>query len=198
MHDDRAHAQALGEQAGVLAGGGAEAAQRVVGDVVAAVGGDLPDGARHVVDGHTHEVVGDPLRGARSQAGGAHRCGHLVDARQRGGGVDALVAAGAEHVREMLRQQLAEHDVAVGHGERAAAPVARRAGVGPGGARADPVAAVGEGADRAAPGRHGIDAQHRRAQADARRPSTRASARRRRRSARHRWKYRPCRTSRCA
>ena len=73
----------------------------------------------------------------------------------------------AEHRREERRLQLAEHHVAVGHGQRAALAVAGGARVGAGAARPDAVAALGEGAHRAAAGGDGADAQHRRSQAHA-------------------------------
>ena len=65
-------------------------------------------------------------------------------------------------MREMLRPDLAQHDVAVGDGERPAAPVAGRAGIGAGALRPDPEPPPVERADRSAAGRHGMDFQHRR------------------------------------
>ncbi len=75
---------------------------------------------------------------------------------------------GAEDAREMVGPDLAEHDVAVGDGERPAAPVAGRARHRAGAVRADPEALAVEAADRAAAGRDGVDLQHRRAHPDAR------------------------------
>ena len=63
----------------------------------------------------------------------------------------------------MLGPDLAEHDVAVGDGERAAAAVAGRARHGAGAVRADAEAAAVKAADRAAAGRDGVDLEHRRA-----------------------------------
>ena len=66
--------------------------------------------------------------------------------------------------REQLRVKRADHDVAVGDGQRPAAPVAGRAGIGSGGLRPDPEARAVERADRAAAGRDGVDIEHRRPQ----------------------------------
>ena len=98
-----------------------------------------------------------------------------------------------EHAREERRPQLAGHQVAVGHRERPALAVAGRAGVGAGAARPDAVAAVLEGADRAAAGGDRVHAQHRRAQAHAADHALVAALVARRRSGSRRWTCRPCR-----
>jgi hypothetical protein len=51
VNEDRLHAQRIGDQAGVLAAGAAEAVERVAGDVIAALHRDLLDGVGHVLDG---------------------------------------------------------------------------------------------------------------------------------------------------
>ena len=58
---------------------------------------------------------------------------------------------------------LADGDVGVGHGERAAAPVRGRPGIGAGAVRPDPEARAVEAEDRAAAGGDGVDRHHRRA-----------------------------------
>ena len=63
----------------------------------------------------------------------------------------------------MVRLDFAEHDVGVGHGERPAAPVAGRTGVGAGAVRPDAVFRAVEMQDGAAAGRHGVNLHHRRA-----------------------------------
>ena len=67
----------------------------------------------------------------------------------------------------MVRLDLAEHDVGIGHGQRPAAPVAGRPGIGPGAVRPDAVFRAVEMQDRAAAGRHRVDLHHRRAHAHA-------------------------------
>ena len=105
----------------MLAAGAAEALQRVAGDVVAAGDRDLLDRVGHVVDGDADEAFGR-LRARSMPARSAISAQRASD----GLGVDRLVAARAEHVREMLGADLAEHDVAVGDGERPAARGSRR------------------------------------------------------------------------
>src|SRR3546814_19688422 len=61
----------------------------------------------------------------------------------------------------MLRPYLAEHDVTVGDGERATAPVAGRAGHRARRIRADAKAGAVEFADRSAPRSNGVNPQHR-------------------------------------
>ncbi len=75
-------------------------------------------------------------------------------------GVQRLVPARPEDPGEGAGLDPAQHDVGVGHGERAAPPVAGGPGVRPRRVRADPVPAAVEGQDRAAAGRDGVDAQH--------------------------------------
>ena len=161
------HPERVRDEAGVLPGGAAEAAEHVVADVVPALRGDPLDRARHRLAGHAHEVVGELFRRRRFDAGGAHARGHGRERLARRRLVDGPGAVRAEHVREEGRPQLARHQVAVGDGERPALAVARRPGVGAGAARADPVAPALEGADRPAARRHRVYAQHRRAQAHA-------------------------------
>ena len=74
----------------------------------------------------------------------------------------------AEHAREEPGIELADHHVAVGDGERPAAPVRRGARVRARGFRADAKARAVERADRAAARRDGVDLHHRRAQPHAR------------------------------
>ena len=74
--------------------------------------------------------------------------------------------SGPNTLREMLGPDLAEHDVAIGDRQRAAAPVAGRAGHRAGAVRPDPEALPVIGADRAAARRDGVDLQHRRAHPD--------------------------------
>ena len=76
-------------------------------------------------------------------------------------------AVRAEHLGEIARLDLAHHHVGIGHRQRAAAAVTGRAGIGAGAARPDAKARAVEFQDRAAAGRHGVDAHHRRAHAHA-------------------------------
>ena len=143
--------------------------KRVVGDVDAALDRDLLDRVGHV-------VVGDGEAAMRQLLGGALDAGRLARPRAPAPanaaadhlGIQRLVAARAEQVREEVGQQLADHQVGVGHGERPAAAVAGGAGIGAGAFGADPEALAVEADDRAAAGRHRVDLHHRRADPDAR------------------------------
>ena len=161
------HAERVGDEAGVLAAGAAEAGQHVAGHVVPARDRDRLDRVRHVGDGDRDQALGrrvriEPLPVARStsSSSSSNRCADRL-------AVERLVAVRAEQAGEMVRLELAEHHVAVGHGQRPAAPVAGRPGhrarrFGP-----DQKAPAVEPADRAAARRDGVDAHHRRADPDA-------------------------------
>ena len=168
MDQHRRHAERIGHQAGVLAAGAAEAVERVAGHVVAALHRDLLDRVGHVLDRDLEETRRDLDRCARVAGGRANLRREGREPRAHRAGVQRLVLAGAEDVREEFRLQLAEHDVAVGDAERPAAPVARRAGIGARRLRPDAIARAVEGADRAAARRHGVDQHHRRAHPHAR------------------------------
>ena len=116
----------IGDQAGMLAARAAEAGQRVARDVMAARDRDLADRVGHVVDRDAQEALGDfvarcvvraPLERDRPP-----RCSRAARRRR----IERLVAARAEHRREMLRHDPAEEQVAVGDGQRSAAAVAGR------------------------------------------------------------------------
>ena len=56
------HAERIGDQAGMLSSGAAEAVQRIAGNVIAALDGDLLDRLRHIGDCDLDEPVGDFFR----------------------------------------------------------------------------------------------------------------------------------------
>ena len=67
----RSHAERVGDQAGMLAAGAAEACQRVAADVVAARDRDLLDRIGHVVDGDARGSPPRSLRRARRPVAGS-------------------------------------------------------------------------------------------------------------------------------
>ena len=139
VDENRLHPQRVGDGAGVLPARAAEAVQRVARDVIAALDRDLLDGVRHVLDGDAQEALGDLLAAhPRLAGGGGDRLRHLVELFRDDLRVERLVGVRPEDGREMLRLQLAEHDVGVGHGQRPAAAIAGGAGIGPGAVRARP------------------------------------------------------------
>ena len=122
------HAERVGDEAGVLAAGAAEAAQRVLGDVVAALHRDVLDRVGHVLDG---DLAGSrrrpPPACARCPVARATSAASAANFARTTSASSGCVAARAEHVRKELRVELADHDVAVGDGQRSAAAVAGRA-----------------------------------------------------------------------
>jgi len=62
MDQHRRHAERVGDQAGVLAAGAAEAVEHIAGDVVAALHGDFLDRVRHVLDRDADKTVGNFVR----------------------------------------------------------------------------------------------------------------------------------------
>ena len=86
------HAERVGDQAGVLAAGRAEAVERVLGDVVAALHRDLLDGVGHVLDGDADEAVGHFL----GRAAVADLGGQLGESGAHGRLVERLVAGWSE------------------------------------------------------------------------------------------------------
>ncbi len=158
MDQHLGHAERVGDQAGVLAAGAAEAVQRIAGDVVAALHRDFLDRVRHVLDRDLDEAVGDLLwRFA------ADLLGQFGEGLFHRLGVERLVLVGAENLREEIGDELADQHVGVGDRERAAAAVAFRAGIGAGAVGTDAEARAVEMQHRAAAGRDGVDEHHRRA-----------------------------------
>ena len=62
MDEGPLHAQRVGDQAGVLTRGAAEAGQRVLGDIMAALHRDLLDGIGHVLDRDANAAGGEHRR----------------------------------------------------------------------------------------------------------------------------------------
>ena len=146
----------------MLAAGAAEAIEQIAGDVIAALHRDLLDGVGHVFDRDGDEAFGDLFGGFAGLIGGEGvKCG------AHGVSIERLILIGAENGGEEIGLQLAEHDIGVGDGERAAAAIAGGAGIGAGRIRAGAEAAFPRMQDRAATGSHGVNAHHRRANADA-------------------------------
>ena len=148
----------------MLAAGAAEAVERVAGDVVAALHGDLLDRLRHVGDGDLQKPVGDLLRRAavadlagKPCEGGAHRL-----ARRAAGPAAGPKIAGKNSGISLPAMTLASVTV-----ERPAAAIAGRPGIGAGRIRADAQARAVVMQDRAAAGRDRVDQHHRRAHAHA-------------------------------
>src|SRR5437773_9432640 len=122
MNENARHGERVGDQASVLAGRAAEAAQRVAGDVVAALHRDVLDRVRHVAHRDPDEPIGDLFRGAVITNLLYQNRELLLYNRL----IKLLAAVSPEDPRKMLRLDLAKHQVGIGDGERAASPIASR------------------------------------------------------------------------
>ncbi len=142
----------------MLAAGAAEAIEQILGDVVAALHRDLLDGVGHVLDRDGDEALRHRLGAAAVADLGGQRRERALDHRE----VERLVLAGSEDRREEVGLQLAEHEIGVGDRQRAASPVAGGPRIGAGRIRPGAEPPGLEMQDRAATGRHRMDAHHRR------------------------------------
>ncbi len=167
VHEDAAHAQRIGHAAGMLAAGAAEALQRVLRDVVAARHRDALDRVGHVLDRDLQEALGQRLGRGLAAGRGLHLGRQRLEPGRDAVAVQRLVGLRPEHLRKVRRLDLAQQHVGVGRGQRPAAPVARRPGVGAGALGPDAQPRTVELQQRAATGGHGVDAHHRRAHAHA-------------------------------
>ena len=159
-------------------------------DVVAALHRDGLDRVRHVLDGDLDEAVGDLFRRAPVAELAGQRLERLAHRRP----VERLVLPGPEDVRKEIGLELSRHDIGVGDGERAAAPVGEGARIGARRNRARPGTAPrrNAGSSRRPRPRYGSASS---ARARGRPPPrSRSCARKRRHSGRHRSRCRPCRS----
>ena len=163
MDQHARHAERVGDQAGVLAAGAAEAVERIARHVVAALHRNFLDRVCHVLDRDLDEAVGDLF----GRAAVADFLGQRRECRAHRAGVERLILLRPEYFRKEVGNELADHDIGIGHGERAAAPIAFRPRIGAGGVGADAKAGAVEVQDRAAAGCHRMDQHHRRAHAHA-------------------------------
>ena len=161
MDEDARHAERIGDEARVLAGGAAEAVERIARHVVAALHRDLLDRVRHVADRDLHVA----LRHRLGAAAIANRTSQLLELARHDPRVQRLLAVRPEDAREKRRLDFPQHHVRIGHGERPAAPVARRARIGAGGIGPHAIARAVVVQNRAAARGDGMDRHHRRAHA---------------------------------
>src|SRR5579883_3278928 len=98
MDEHGRHAERVGDAAGMLAAGAAEAAQRVAGDVVAALNRDLLDGVGHVLDGDAQEAVGNLLEAAPLAGRGFDTACELAELLAYDVRIQRLIAVRAEYL----------------------------------------------------------------------------------------------------
>ena len=166
MDEDARHAERVGNGTGVLASGATEAAQHIFGDVVPALNRDVFDRVGHVFHRDPEETLGDFLGGAHMSCRGSQLLCHEFEFLAHGIGVERQIGARPENFGEKRRIYLADHDVAVGHGQRTAAAIRRGTWIRTRRLRADAKARSVEAANGAAARSHRVDAHHRCAQAN--------------------------------
>ena len=105
MQEDARHAERVGDEAGMLAAGAAEAAERILGHVVAALDRDLLDRVRHVLDGDAAGSPRPPASGVRRVAGRGRdlaRPARRTSSRTTAA-IERLIAVRPEDAREEIR-----------------------------------------------------------------------------------------------
>ena len=162
MDEHPLYAKCVSYQASVLAAGSAEAVERVFGDVVATLDGNLFNRFGHVLDRDHQESLCGLDRRTRIASLlfdlGGKRSELIVHDHL----VQGFVAVCAEDAWEELGADLSDHHVRVSDAQWPAPAVACRARVGTGRIRPDPVARTIEVEDRSTASRYRVDLHHRR------------------------------------
>ena len=148
----------------MLAAGTTEADQHRAADVMAPLNRDAPDRLRHPLIGNRQGPLSQPFQSQRLCLRGplAQGCRQRLEALPHHDHIGALVSLGAEHRWQRSLGQTAQQQVGVGDGQRTAAAVTGRTGIGAGGlgAHQQPLAIGPQ--QRAPSGGHRVDRQHRR------------------------------------
>ena len=128
-------AEAAGQGTAVLAAGAAEADQHRAADVMAPLYRDAPDRLRHPLIGDRQCALGQPFQGQgpRRAVVLAQGLCQLPEPLAHHRRIGPLVAGGAKNGGQRPRRQAPQQQVGIGHRQGAAAPIAGRAGIGPGG-----------------------------------------------------------------
>ena len=103
MQEDLGHAERIGDVASMLTAGTAEAAERILGDVIAALGRDLLDRVGHVLDRDVTEPGRHRLRRALVAAGVTDLLSQRRETLAHDLAVQGLVAFGPENRGEIAR-----------------------------------------------------------------------------------------------
>ena len=141
--------KASATKTGVLTGGTAEALQGKAGDIVTFLHRDLFDRVGHVGDGDAQKSFGDLTRRANGAGRPRNFLGQHGELPGHDSAIQWLVAIRTEDRRKMRGLDFAHADIGVGDGQRSAAPIACRSGIGTRRIRADPHAGAVEMQDRA-------------------------------------------------
>ena len=162
MHQNDIHPQNISNQTGMLPPRTAKTLQRIIGHIIAPLYRDFLDRVRHILNGDPQKPVGN-LLGA---AGSTGRC------RDLGGKageflahhlcIQLFILVRAKYRGKEIWLQLAKHHIAIGHRQRAAAPVTGWSRIGPRTLRANAKPRPVKLAQRATTRSHRMDQQHRR------------------------------------
>ena len=123
MDQHARHAERVGDEAGMLAASAAEAIERIARHIVAALHRNLLDRVRHVFDRDLDEAVGDLF----GRAAVADLVASLANAARTASASSGRSCCGPKIFGKKSADQLADHDIGVGHRERPAAAIAFRA-----------------------------------------------------------------------
>ena len=122
MDEHMAHAQSIGDKAGMLPACTAKTIEHIARHIIAACDGDFLDRFGHIGNRNADETVSQSFRRAaitdllrKMSEGAAH-----------GFHIERLVLMRAENLREVIGAQLAQHHIGICHSKRAAAPIASR------------------------------------------------------------------------
>ena len=159
MHKHLGHAQRIGHQTSVLPACAAKALQGVARHVVATCHRYFFDGIGHLLHGDLNKPIGHFFSGT-FHLPGQHR--KLLLHRLR---IQGLVGTRAKHPGKEIGLHLAHHHIGIGHRQGAATAVAGRPRVRACALRPDAQTCAVKQQQGAAPGRHGVNAHHRRAHA---------------------------------
>ena len=149
----------------MLACGAAEAVEGVFRHIVTALQGNFLDRVCHILYCDTQEALGNFFGADGFALPGRDLFGHIGKLMHYRSAIQLLVTGRAKNGGEVIRLDLPQHDIAIGHRQRTTAPVAGRAGVGAGRLRPYPEAGPVEPEYRAAACRNRMDMHHRRTHA---------------------------------
>ena len=146
----------------MLSTGPAKTAQTILGHIVATLYRHLFDGIRHILDRDRQESGRDLLFALQSTGCLLYLYCHAGKTLPDDRHIQSLLRVRTKHPREVIRLNLAQHDVTVGYRQRTVIAVAGRPGASTGRLRSHPITRTIELQYRTATGRYRMDAHHRR------------------------------------
>jgi len=152
----------IGDEARVLSARAAETVEREPAHVVPPGDRDRADRLRHARHRDRDEALCGLLATHRL-TGSFDFAEHFIHSALRNPPIERFIDVRTEHLGEEFGLQLAEDEVAVGHRQRPALAIARRSRLSPRALGPGEKTGTVEPADRPPASRHGMDAQHGRA-----------------------------------